>query len=320
MPSMRDRRDDAPFAGRVRAWVTAGLISPEQGDAIRRFEGEVAAPSRRPERLGIAAEVAAYLGSVLALMGGVVVVGQRWREMVVAGRLGIAAAVALVGLAAGSWLVNLAESGTTRLGTFLWAVGTAGLGLGVGVVLHEADVGADVAAIVIGGVVWLVSVTLWRNDRERGLQLLTTVTGAAIAAVGVWNVAEIPVWRGGVVVWGVALLFGVAAAVGRVRPRLFGLAAAGIVAMLGAAMLSDLDEHLGPAMAAVTAAIVVVFALVDRSMPLLVLGIVGFLIATQALLATTFTGLLGSSIVTLLGLAIVVVIIVRARGQSPPTS
>jgi hypothetical protein len=299
----------------VREWVDAGLISDEQAAAIEQFELDRVAP-QGTERLGIAAEVAAYLGSVLALMGGIVVVGQRWREMAVPGRLAIALAVALVGSIAGTWLVRLAEPGTTRLGTFLWVVGTAGVGLAVGVVFDEADARAEVTGIGVGVAVLAMSVGLWRN-LDRPLQLVTAVIGAGIAAVALRELTGIAAWWAGIVVWLVAVAFGAATAMDRIRPRLVGLAAASVVAMLGAAMLSDLDEHVGPAVAALTAAGVVAYALVDRSMPLLVVGIIGFLIATQALIATTFTGLAGSTVVTVLGLVVVVVIVVRARGRTP---
>jgi hypothetical protein len=295
--------------------VHADLISEQQARAIERYERSAAAQptvAAEPERLGLATEVAAYLGSVLAVMGGTMVVGPRWRDMPVAGRLGIAVAVAAVGFAAGSWLVHAGEAGTKRLGSLLWVVGTAGVALGVGVAVHEAGADAGVAACAIGAVVAAIGLGLWRN-LDRPLQLLTTAVGIGIAVGGLIEVANLPPWRVGIALWLVATAVFGAAASGFLRPRLFALMTGAAGAMLAAAMLGDLDEHLGPALAAGTAAAVVVFALWDDSLPMLVAGVIGFLIAVQALLATTFTGAASSGVVTLVGLAVVVVALVRAR-------
>ena len=315
LSSPKVRESDGLLDRHVRQWVHADLISEQQARAIERYErsaAELPGGAAESERLGLTAEVAAYLGSVLAVMGGTMVVGPRWRDMPVAGRLGIAVAVATVGFAAGSWLVHAGEAGTKRLGSLLWVVGTAGVALGVGVAAHEAGADAGVTACTIGVVVAAIGLGLWRN-LDRPLQLLTTAMGIGITIGGLIEVADLRPWQVGVAVWLVAAaVFGVAIR-GSLHPRLFVLMAGAAGAMLAAAMLSDLDEHLGPAVAAATAAAVVVFALWDDSLPMLVAGVIGFLIAVQALLATTFTGVASSGVVTLVGLAVVVVALVRAR-------
>ena len=314
------RSDEHGVGRRTQEWVAAGLISTDQADAIRRFERSTISPSvpaDDTERLGLGAEVAAYLGSMLALMGGIVVVGQRWREMALLGRLGIAVAVAVVGLTAGAWLVHLGESATKRLGSLLWVVGVAGVALAIGVLLDGLDADAGTAALVIGVVVAVLGVELWRNE-DRPLQLLTTAVGVGVASGGVVDVSNVPVWRAAFVVWPVAAVWFWAAATGRLRPRLVGLAAGFAGAMIGAAMLGDLDAHAGPAAATLTAAAVVVFALADHSQPVLVIGVIGFLVAVQTLLASTFTSVISSGLVTLIGLAIVVAVVLRARTPPAP--
>lgn len=293
------------------AWVGAGLISPDEARAIREYESE-GVGGERPERFGLVAEVAAYLGSVLALMGGAVVVGSRWSDLTVAARLGLAAAIALVGLTAGAWLASFGEPGTSRLGGFLRVLGTSGVGGFVGVALHELDVQPNVVMLFVGAVVAALSLALWRN-LDRPLQLISLTVGAGIALVGFIDLTEWPVWWAGVAVWIAGSSLFVVAAVEVVQPRLIGELTGFAVAMIGSSMLSDLDEQLGPTIAAVTAAAVVAAALRWGRRPLLIAGVIGFLIAVQALLETTFTSVASSAIVALVGLAIVTIVIVRAR-------
>lgn len=293
------------------AWVGAGLISPDEATAIREFESS-AVGGERPERFGLVAEVAAYLGSVLALMGGAVVVGDRWSDLTVIARLGLAAAIALIGLAAGTWLVSFDEPGTSRLGGFLRVLGTAGTAGFVAISLHELDVQANIVAVFVGIVVVLLGASLWRN-LDRPLQLISVVVGAGVALGGFMDLTGWPVWSAGTVVWTAGAALFVVAALGVIHPRVVGELTGYVVAMIGASMLSDLDEQLGPAVAAVTAAIVIATGLRWGSRPLLIAGVIGALFAVQALLQTTFTSIASAGIVTLIGLAIVAVVIVRAR-------
>ena len=69
-PSTLERKHDAWLEHHARDWVGAGLISESQATAISEYE-HIDEPTE-PQRLPIVAEVASYLGSVLAIMGGAV--------------------------------------------------------------------------------------------------------------------------------------------------------------------------------------------------------------------------------------------------------
>ena len=58
-------------------WVAAGLITPDQAASLQAYEAAHAAPVGG--RLGPLAEAAAYVGAVLALIGGAVGLGPEWR-------------------------------------------------------------------------------------------------------------------------------------------------------------------------------------------------------------------------------------------------
>ena len=98
MRSQRDR-DTGDLAEVLERAVLARILSAEQAQAVlaaERARGESSSPGRRlplTEALG-------YLGGLLALSGAVTLVLQYWREVPIAGRVGLLAAVA-----ATTWLV-----------------------------------------------------------------------------------------------------------------------------------------------------------------------------------------------------------------------
>ncbi len=314
-PSTLERKDGAWLEGHAHEWVAAGLISPDQAESIRHFEhlDEPVAP----QRLTIATEVAAYLGSVLAIMGGAVAVGQSWDDLTVFGRVGIAALIALIGFLAGTWLMRFDEAGAARLGSYLWLLGTAGVAMGVAVVIDELDERpGGWLALGVGLPVLAIGLLLWRN-LDRPLQFLTAAVGFGFSLGGIGALTDVKAWWGGIALLCVGLVVSAGAAVHRLQPRLIVVATGSFGAFIGGFMLSDYNRHLGPTVALLIAAAVVVFALNDRLVPLLVLGVIGALVATQALLATTFTGAISSMIVALIGLAIVVTAMMHTRGATP---
>ncbi len=313
-PVTLEKSEGAWLDSHAKDWVAAGLISAEQAELIRHHEqpGEAAPAPRLP----LVAEVAAYIGSVLALMGGAAVVGPEWEGLALIGRLGLALGLSVVGFLTGTWLVRLAEDGTTRLGSFLWTIGTGGIALATVALVQEMSAEEGGAtALVAGLTVLAVSIGLWRN-LDRPLQLVTAGAGFAIGLAGLSDLTLMELWVGGTVLVVAGLGLAVVAAVTALRPRLTALMLGALSAWVGGFMLSDINEHLGPALALAVAVAAVAYALRDRLIPLLTLGVVGALIATQVLLATTFTGAVSALLVSVAGLVIVVTAIVRARSVS----
>lgn len=298
------RRRDEWLDEHAAEWVRAGLVAEAEADAIVEYE-------RRTEPdgsalLSVGAEVAAYLGSVLALMGGAFVIDRRWDELGLAGHLGVAAAVALVGFAAGSWLARLDDVGTTRLGRFLWAVGSGGVAMFVAVAVDRVVDDRGWVLLAAGVAVLAVGLALWRN-LERPLQLLTAVVGFVLVLAGIGGLVRIPSWVGSTVLMVVGGLVALFAGLDRLAPRTLATAVGAVGAFVGAMAFGDVNEHVGPLAALAVAALLVVHALVTGRVPLLVVGVIGTLIATQAALMTTFDGAMASMIVALLGLAVVVI-------------
>jgi len=301
----------------VGSWREAGIITQQQAERIEDFELHGEVPGQ--PRLSLVTEVAAYVGSVLAVMGGAAVVGSSWESFSFAARLAVGVAVMVVGFWTGTWLARFEEAGMQRLGRFLWAIGTGGVALSAFTIMSEIDPDEEaVAAIGVGVAALVVSAVLWRN-LDRPLQLLTAAIGFSVTLGGLSALVDSPMWIGSVVLLVLGSGLAAGAALHRIEPRMIAIAIGSIAAYVGAFMLSETNERLGSVTALAVAIVVVAFALSEQMIPILVLGVIGSLIATQALLATTITGAASALIVAALGLIIVVAAIARgARSSGQP--
>ncbi len=295
-------------------WVDHGLVTSEQVEAIRDFEHHETAE----RRLSVPAELAVYLGSILALMSGAMMIGPNWEALRTAGQIAIGLAIAALGFVAGARLARLDDPGTRRLASFMWLIGTGGVALAVGAAADAAAFDEPGWNIVfIGLPVAVIGATLWRN-RNRPLQVLTTAVGVGLVIGGVGTILAVPPWIGAILVWTTALAVG-AMAIGQVlRPEMYVLAVAAIAAMIGAVMLTDVGELTGSIAATITAAGIVAVGLARHLVPILVIGVIAFLQSLQGLLMTTVNGALAAAVVAVAGLVLVIVVIARStRGSKP---
>lgn len=297
-------------------WVEEGLVTRDEVEAIRAFEHH---ETPAPAGLSIVAELAVYLGSVLALMSGAMMVGPSWEALRIGGQVAIGIAIAALGFIAGTRLIRLDDPGTRRLASFMWLIGTGGVALATGVVVDTA--GFDQPGwnvLIIGLPILTIGATLWRN-LDRPLQVLTTAIGAGLVLGGVGNLIGTPPWIGGILVWLTALTVGALAITQRLRPELYVLAVAAVAAMIGAVMLVDASELAASIAATVTAAGIVAVGLARHLVPILVIGVIAFLQALQGLLTTTLNGALAAAVVAVGGLAVVIVVIARSTRRPKRT-
>jgi hypothetical protein len=154
------RPADPELHRRLHTWVTASIITPQEADAIEDFEaggGIWVSVQPAPRRVPLVTEALGYLGAVLALAAGIVLLADRWSGLsvgVTLSAIGIAATVAL----ASGWLVrDNAEPAIRRLGSVLWAgsvVLVAWFAAGFAMdVLETSDRTSGIIASVSGAIV-----------------------------------------------------------------------------------------------------------------------------------------------------------------------
>jgi hypothetical protein len=308
------------LAEHTRAWTDAGIISDAQAATLREFEHvDGALPATPPPRIGPVAEAAAYVGTMLALVGAVVGLAPEWGGFPLAVRVAIAAALAVVGFAAGAWAHGLDDRATDRVASFLWVLGVGGIGLAAGTAAVEAFPDSMWIAVTIGAPVAVAGAGLWRN-LDRPLQLLTAVVGAALVAIGLGQIVGVPTWAGGIALWTAATTAWALTMRFDVRPIVLARCLAGGFAIVGAFMLIDVTIRLGAAVALATASAVVILALRLHTTAVLVIGVLGASMAVQTLVQTTFHGPVGGAVVALVGVVTVLAIVLRARRRPRPST
>ena len=197
--------------------------------------GEASEQSRIPA----VAEALGYVGGALALSAVIALVVTFWTEIGVYGRVGIAAALAVAGLAGGFAMSRVKDPAGRRLSQFLMFVGVAGVGAAAGFAVQEyvinaisppmrVDSAADKAAewawfaaaaavALSGGIVWWFQRT-W-------LQHLAFGVGVAASSLLVLPLLPIegPDWGAGAVLVAVSALWGALALKDWIPPRMLGL-------------------------------------------------------------------------------------------------
>jgi hypothetical protein len=318
----------------ARRWVEAGLLSDEQAAEIVAAEthpevthAPVAAAEAgqqgEPQGLPLAAELLSYLGIILVAVSGAVVVARFWDDISVVGRVGVGLSIAALGLVGGWLVLRLHGASAERLGGFLWLGGTAGVALTAGVVEVEMADGkaSAVTGLVVGLAVLALSVVLWRNLATRPLQFLTTVGGLS-ASVGFGVAAaevEPSVVLVGVAIWIAAVTLGGLALRGIVRPEMVALVVAGVGAVESMMAVASEYRAVGLGLAVASAAGVVLVGLWRKYVPVVVVGVLTFLVSLGQLLGMYLRGVGSALVVLVLGVVAVAVAVrmqLRRRGVS----
>ncbi len=209
-------RPAASVADDLDRWVAAGLLAPDQAKAILEHEGsrpppEVVTPQPTTpavhgpsSRFPVVAEALGYLGGALALTGLVLVLVHYWPDLAWAGRLALTG-VGAVALVAGGFAVrDQADPALVRLRAFLWLLSSAATAVFIGVVVTEGrDLADPTVAFWCAAAVAVQSGVLWWW-RERPVQQLVALGGLAVAvATGVSLVAgDVPA---GAALWALGL-------------------------------------------------------------------------------------------------------------------
>jgi hypothetical protein len=292
------------------AAVAGGVLAREQADALLRLATPAAPRPREGPRVSVTAEVLGYLGAVLAIIGGVMLVAQFWREMETWSRLALAG-----GLAAGLTLAGLLVHDETdpilwRLRGFLWLLASAAVALFAGLLGADVfDWAPEPVALFAGVWTTLHAGLLWRRQDRPG-QHLACVGGliAALAAAGAWT--------DGAAAAGLAVLALGAAwtALGwrdQVPPRLLALVVGPILVLVGAGVTAGSWPDAAPVLGLVAALALVGLGSQLREFLLTATGVVGVFVYVPWTAGQFFADSVGVPIVILLTGALLLAVALR---------
>jgi predicted membrane protein DUF2157 len=312
--SQRDR-DTGELAEVLERAVVARILSAEQAQAVLAAERARGESSSAGRRLPVT-EALGYLGGLLALSGAVTLALQYWREVPIAGRLGLLAAVAAATWLVGARIGDGSAPALIRLRGALWFASSAAVAALAGQIAWDvAHAGESAAWLSAGAAAAVHAALLWRG-RDRPAQHLACLAGVLMAAggaaglVGGADTLGLTVAAAGVV-W---------VAAGWLRllpPEMIALVGGGVAVLAGTGLTvgdwSDAAPLLGLAAAVVLLAVGIG---TDRT-PLTVVGLVGGFGYLPWTVGHFFADSLGVPLAMLLcGVALLAVTLVVLRRSS----
>ena len=269
--------------------VTAGTLSAEQAEAVRREVDGPAAAARPRRGIGpVLAEIGGYVGAAFVLAGVAVFTGSHWDDLDRWAQVLVLAGPAALLLAAAVLIRRTAGDAEVpaRLVSVLLLL-TGGLVGGVTSVLLPGDGSyeggwGDTAPWAAVTAVWALG---YRAGRGRLLHLATlvgTATTAVLLAEQLFSAHDPERWRFDDYVHGLTLLlvaagWGLLSWFGGLRERAFGLTLAGVTAFVAGEYLSfgtDDGAWTGYLVLALVAALGLAGYLRTRIVGLLVVGVV----------------------------------------------
>lgn len=305
----------------IERWREVGIITEGQRDRILQFEtakvANVATDAGRDtssHRLSLVAELVSYLGLLLVLASGAILVSRVWHGLELWGRLSVGLLVAVVGFVGARAMLRFDEEGATRLGWLFWLLGTGGLAMTIAVATDR--IGGQRASwtmSVTGFAVVIVSVGLWRN-LERPLQFLSAVAGVVVMVAGVVQFAHhepsalaigIFAWTTGVALGALALKF--------VQPALVAMLVGQGAAFMGSmAMIASQGRIAGFVCGLSVAIAGVSIGLKKREAPVVSLGVISFFVLVLRVLSYYLRGPGAMLAAFALGVVLVAMVIWRA--------
>ncbi|GAB7007045.1 hypothetical protein JCM18899A_45180 [Nocardioides sp. AN3] len=285
----------------MQEWVDVGLISSEQARRIRQHEAAsersplTLSPARPPQAgPSLVVEALGYLGGVVMLVGASILVSAYWSDLSVALRVVLVGATAATLIGVGFAVPERLGEAAGRLRSVLWAAGVAATGALLAVVCAEVlDLYDEHQLWIVGSGTTAVAAVLW-SLRRTALQQLALFVPLMLAAVGAGlEVTSTDSAWGGAAMWGVAVLWTTAAWLGRLEPRVSGVALGALGAVAGSLIMGD-DVGIGLGLA--TGVATVALALAERNLVWLGVGAVALLLTTPRAANTWFPGRLSAAL------------------------
>jgi hypothetical protein len=217
-------------------WSAAGLINPEQAGQIESAEAAPVAAGTAHRRLPLVIEALGYLGAVIAITAGAIVLQHFWHNVPPSAQLAFAGVVAVVLLAIGAVLRTGGDPPLARLRNVLWLFSTISVAAFAAVLADQVwHLGGSTVGLLSEGAGTACGIALWWRTRST-LQHLAVFAGtAALVATAVDRIAPgASDWAPGLGIWVIAALWGIAVYRDYLVPRTAGFIAAGIGLLVGA--------------------------------------------------------------------------------------
>jgi len=328
---------------RLDTWVDAGLVSRDQAERIKAFEGEsrrhmgwspavgnryddtaggarddagAAAGSERRTRI---AEAIGYVGAALALGAIALLLGELWADLLVGGRLGLIGVLTAAVFGAGLALRSSAQPAMQRLTSVLFTATVAGVGWFTGVVADDVfELDRAAVGVVVGGAMLVVAAALYLWHDGALLQLATL--GSALLTVGMVlstsTVTPDQIWYGASFA-AIGVAWFLLATGGWLVPRALAEISGGLVTLLGIQIAVSDGGATTPVLAVgvVAAAGLVWLAVRADQLRHLVVGALALFVLTPQLVFELFGDAIGAP-ATLLLIGLLLVLLAVGLGRA----
>lgn len=309
----------------VEAWRAAGLLTPEQAEAIRAHEEQrilpaVPEPHGVPPRRALAAEAVGYVGSAFALGALILLLSDAWGGLTPVARTTVAGLSTVALLGSGIAVRRLHVAAMQRLTSVLWTGAVGALGWTVGLIGFEwFDLVNEPLAMLVTGAMLLLAVPLYLLRSRLLLQGALLASVVAFATSTVLVLSPLPPsarWIGTGIV-GLGLTWALLGVGGWLRPAVVAEAAGAVLVLIGTQAISAEEPRwIGLALGIAFAASLVTIAVRTDTRHPLFLGAFALFVLTPQLVFELFADTIGapaSLLVVGLLLVLLAVGLIRAR-------
>lgn len=298
----------------IDRWIAAHVITPDQGEAIRRMEAETEHATTPPPRVSLIVEAIGFLGGTLAAIAGIVATSRFWDHFATPTRLALVGGVVALLVAAGALVRRGDQPALDHLASFLWLVATGASAFWGG--LLAVDVldwtGPDVA-LVVGLTALALAATLWFR-RPAPLQHLATFAAMALTVGSIaGQVEHVGAVDVGITLWAFGLTWATLGWLRVVKPVPIAYAL-GAAVTIGGMLAVASESNWGEALAVVTALGLLAASVPARSIVLLWAGVAGVFLSVPRTIFEHLGDSAGApAALFLVGAALIAVAIVASR-------
>ena len=297
----------------LERWTGAGLITPDQAQAIRAAENRDGGDSRAIPAL---AEVIAYVGAIFVLSAGAFIASRIWSDLAAEEQLGLLGLATGVLWAGGWWMRGGHSPVRHRLVTVLWFLSAGGMGWLADVAASDLWDLENGYALIIGLALTLYGGLLYLY-RRTSLQQIAVAGGVVFLCGGISDIAGGDDWFG-LLLWAAGVAWIALARIGLLTPARTGFALGAIGALAGPEVVVinffESRDGWGLALGMISAAALLYLSVSFAEMVLLVCGTVGlFVFLLQIIEEYLADGLGGPLALLVAGIALLLVALMTVR-------